>query len=174
MNDPLLMGVLDGVTDLDEQLQPVFGVKPLPIAILGDPGPPDQFHHEVRPAALGRPGIVDLGDVRVIHHRQGLAFGLEPRHDLPGVHPQLDDLQRHPPPDRLLLLGHVDRPETAFADLLQQLVTADHGPGTFCQRLAGWPSTDCSRKSPACACAARSDSTCARSAASPPHASVRY
>ena len=42
---------------------------------------------------VGPAGIVYLGDVRMIHHRQGLSLGLEPGHDFPGVHTRLDDLE---------------------------------------------------------------------------------
>ena len=48
-----------------------------------------------------------------------------------GVHPQLDDLEGHPAADGLLLLGHIDHPAAAFADLLQQLVVADLVAGLF-------------------------------------------
>jgi hypothetical protein len=44
----------------------------------------DQVHHEVGLTALGLPGIEHLGDVRVVHHRQRLSFGLEPGNDLLG------------------------------------------------------------------------------------------
>ena len=43
--------------------------------------------------------------------------------------PGLDHLHRHPPLDRLGLLGHPDGAHAAFADLLQQLVRADDRPG---------------------------------------------
>ncbi len=46
----------------------------------------------------------------------------EPRHDLLGVHPQLDDLQRDAPPHRLGLLCDVDHAAAAFANPFQQLV----------------------------------------------------
>ena len=72
-----------------------------------------------------------MGDVRVVHHRQGLAFGLEAGDHLAGVHPRLDDLQGHFSVHRLLLLGHVDHAHAAFADLLQELVAADGRAGAF-------------------------------------------
>lgn len=37
------------------------------IAILGDPGASNQFHHEVRPARLRRARLQDFGNVRMIH-----------------------------------------------------------------------------------------------------------
>ena len=78
-----------------------------------------------------RPGVEHLGDVGVVHHRQGLPLGLEPGDDLLGVHARLDDLQRHPAADRVRLLGHEDDAHAAFADLLQQLVGADDRAGAF-------------------------------------------
>ena len=61
----------------------------------------------------------------MVHHGQGLFFGLEAGDHLLGVHARLDDLERHPPLDRLRLLGHVHHAKPAFADLLQELVGAD-------------------------------------------------
>src|SRR5580692_5430646 len=79
----------------------------------------------------GRPGIEDPGDVWVVHQRQGLELGLESREDLMRVHAGPDDLERHLPPDRSLLIGDVDDAEPPLADLLQQRVGADHGACAF-------------------------------------------
>ena len=57
--------------------------------------------------------------------------------DLAGVHARLDDLQRHLAADRLLLLGHEDDAEAAFADLLQELVGADQGANPLVRQLVG-------------------------------------
>src|SRR5262249_4249943 len=70
-------------------------------------------------------GIKNARDGRMLHHRQRLALGLEPCDDLPGVHPGLDDLQRHPAPEGLLLLGEPDLTHPTFAEVLQQLIGAD-------------------------------------------------
>jgi hypothetical protein len=85
----------------------------------------DEFHDEVRPARIRCPGIEDAGDVDVVHHRQGLPFGLEAGDDLPGVHAGLDDLEGHLALHGLRLFGHEDGAHAAFADLLQQLIGAD-------------------------------------------------
>ena len=55
-----------------------------------------------------------------------------------GVHPQLDHLESDATADRVLLLGHIDHPAAAFADLLQQLVGADLVTGFF----GGWCGKD--------------------------------
>ena len=91
----------------------------------------DQFHHEVGSARVGGAAVEHLGDVRVVHQRQGLPLGLEAGDHLAGVHARLDDLQGHLAADRLLLLGHVDHAHAPFADLLQQLVAADDRAGAF-------------------------------------------
>ena len=89
----------------------------------------------------------------MVHHRQRLPLGLEAGDHLPRVHARLDDLQRHPPLDRLGLLGHVDHAHAPFADLLQQLVGADFRAGFLGNRAIAvgtvalrvshrWPETD--------------------------------
>ena len=124
---PFLVRVLDRLADRDEQLQPLARRELVVVAVLGDRHAVDQLHDEVGPAAVGRAGVEHLGDVRVVHHRQGLPLGLEAGDDLRAVHARLDDLEGDLAADRLLLLGHVDDAHAAFADLLQQLVGADHG-----------------------------------------------
>ena len=96
-------------------------VEVLLVAVVRDRNAADQLHHEERPPALGRAGVEHVGDVGVVHHRQRLPLGLEAGDHLPRVHAQLDDLERHLALDRLALLGRVDHPEAALADLLEQL-----------------------------------------------------
>lgn len=67
----------------------------------------------------------------MVHNRQRLALGLEPRDHLLGVHPQLDDLQRHAPPHRLGLLGDIHHAAAAFADALQQFVAPERLAHSF-------------------------------------------
>ena len=53
VNDPLLVGVLDGVADLHEQLQPLLDIQPLPVAVLGDGNAGDVLHDEVGSSSVG-------------------------------------------------------------------------------------------------------------------------
>ncbi len=125
VDDALLVRVLDGVADLDEQVKPFPGAEAVLVAVVGDADAPDQFHDEVGAARLGGAGVEHLGDVGMVHHGQSLPLGLEARDHRLGVHAQLDDLQRHAPAHRFGLLGDIDDAATAFADFLQQLVAAD-------------------------------------------------
>ena len=88
--------------------------------------PAHQFHDKKRTARFCRAGVQDFRDVGMIHHSQRLALGLEPGDYFLGVHAQFDDFERHPPPHRLLLFGHIDNAAAAFADLLQKLVASNY------------------------------------------------
>ena len=67
----------------------------------------------------------------MVHQGQGLPLGFEAGEDLFGIHAQLDDFQRHPAADRLLLLSHIDYATAAFANLLEQFVAANPVPRLF-------------------------------------------
>src|SRR5436190_2247279 len=93
------------------------------------------------PSALATPksitlttGVVYLGDVGMIHDRQGLALRLEACDHLPRVHARLEHLQGDLAAHRLRLLRHEDDAEAAFADLFQELVRADDRTGAFVDR----------------------------------------
>ncbi len=118
VDNALLMRVLHGLADGDEQLQSLAGGQVLLVTVLGDGDAVDQFHHEIRSTRIRGSGVKHFGDVGMIHHRQCLLFGLESRDHLPCVHARLDDLQRHSPFDRLFLLGHIDHAHAPFADFL--------------------------------------------------------
>ena len=64
VDDPLQVGVLDGVADRDEQLQPLARRELVLVAVVGDRHAADEFHHEVGPAALRGAGVEHAGDVR--------------------------------------------------------------------------------------------------------------
>ena len=86
----------------------------------------DQLHDEVRPA--GRRSPRRRTPWRCSGGPSGPGPAAPPRTGPAPrrrVHPRLDDLQRDPAADRLLLLGHEDDAHPALADLLQQLVRPD-------------------------------------------------
>jgi hypothetical protein len=118
VDDSFLVGVLDGVADLEEQPQPPRDWQAPLVAVAGDGHPADQFHHEIGTAAVGGARLPHLCDFGVVHHRQRLPLGLEAGNDLAAVHARLDDLDRHLPPHGLRLLGHEHDAHAPLADLL--------------------------------------------------------
>jgi hypothetical protein len=125
VDDALLVGVLHRRAHVGEECEPRLRIEIFVSTVFGERNALHQLHHEVGPPAFGGSGIMDLRDVGVIHHGEGLPLGLEARADLLGVHPGLDDLQGDPAFYRFGLLSHVDRAEAPFANLLEQLVTPD-------------------------------------------------
>ncbi len=134
MDNSFLMCVLDGMADLDEQVESSCGVQLFVVTVFGDRNPLDQFHHKIWPACIRAPGIEHAGDVGMIHHRQRLPFRFEARDHLRAIHPRLDNFECDAPADGLLLLGHVDYAHSPFTDLLEELVTADERAGPFGNR----------------------------------------
>ena len=101
VDDALLMRMLNGIADLDEQIQPLAGIEAVFVAVSRNPHPAHEFHHKVRAARFRSAGIENPGDA------------------------QLDDFERDPAADRRLLLGHVNNATPAFPDSLKQLVRPD-------------------------------------------------
>ena len=119
VDDPLLVRVMDGGTDLGEKQQTFPGSQFVLVTELRHGNALHQFHHEKRTSGLRASRIINLGDVGMIHHRERLPLLFEPSHHLLRVHPGLDDFQRHPSPDGLLLLRHPDGPKSPLANLLE-------------------------------------------------------
>jgi hypothetical protein len=119
VDDAFLVCVLDGLADLDEEVEALVDGELVFVAVGGDGGAVDELHDEVWAAGFGGAGVVDLGDVLVVHHREGLALGLEAGDDLGAVHAGLDDLECDFAADGGLLLGHVDDAHAAFADFFE-------------------------------------------------------
>jgi hypothetical protein len=123
--------MLHGAAYEDEELQPRGDRQVLAVAVVGDRHAPDQLHHEVGAAALGRAGVEHPGDVGVIHQRQSLALGLEASDDLLGVHAGLDHLERHLTAHRVRLLCQEHGTHAPLADRLHEPVGADAHAGSF-------------------------------------------
>ena len=143
MDDALLMCVLHGLADGNEQFEPFPRRQMFLIAKLGDRDAFDQLHDEIGAAAVGRAGVKNLGDIRMIHDGQRLPFGLEAGDDLRRVHARLDDLDGNHAADRLFLFGQEDDAHAAFAELLKQFVGADACAGRLgrnAQVRAAWSS----------------------------------
>ena len=117
--------MVDRTADREEQDEPVPGGHPFAIAILGDGRALDVLHDEVRSPCGRRAGVEDLGDVRVVHHRKGLALVGEAGEHPCGVHPELHDFERHAPANGFTLLGEINGAHPAFAQGLDDAIAAE-------------------------------------------------
>ena len=75
----------------------------------------DVLHHEVRAPLGGRAGVEDLGDVRMVHHRQRLALVVEAGEHLGGIHAELHNLESHAPANGFTLFGQINGAHPPFA-----------------------------------------------------------
>src|SRR5262249_363815 len=94
----------------------------------------DQLHDEVGPTADRLAAVEYLGNVGMLHEREGLTLGLEAGYHPARVHAGFEDFQADLPTNGLLLFGDEDQPHAAFADLLQEFVRPDHHARTFADR----------------------------------------
>ena len=90
VNDALLMGVLDGLADGNEERETFGHGEPVGIAVAGDRQPIHEPHHEVWGAGRGGAGFENARDVGMIHHREGLSLAFETSDHQPGIHAGLD------------------------------------------------------------------------------------
>lgn len=120
----------------EKEVKTSVGVEFFAVAEVGNGSPADQLHDEVGAALLALPAIEDLGDVRVVHHRESLTLGLEAGHHLTGVHSGLENFNGDAAADRRGLLGHEDGAEAAFADALEDLIQPAGAEGGAFQWIA--------------------------------------
>jgi hypothetical protein len=142
MDYPFLVRVLDRMADREKELEPVHRTEAVLIAVFSDPNAAHQLHDKKGPAILRGAAIENLGDIRMIHHCQGLPFGFESGHDLFGVHPGLDDLQRDAAADGFDLFGHPDLTHAALAEPLEEFVAPGESGGVPCGQDSGFAGVD--------------------------------
>src|SRR5262249_53235551 len=135
VDDSLLVRMLHGFTDIDEESQPLSDSNVVLIAEVGNGDATDEFHDEIRVAGGGGAAVKNVSDVGMIHECQRLPLGLEAGDDLARIHSRFKNLQSDLAPNRLGLVCHKDHTEAAFADLLQELIRADDRAGAFGKRL---------------------------------------
>jgi hypothetical protein len=116
VDDPFLVGMLDGLADMQEQSQAFLDSEPVPVAILGDRNALNMLHDEVRPSARGQTRIVDARYMGMLHEGQSLLFGLEASQHALRIHTRLDHFERDLPFDRALLLGQIDNSHASLAE----------------------------------------------------------
>ena len=93
MDDRLLMGMLDTLTNLSKEQETISNAEPVLVAITGDGEAGNVFHDEVGAPFWRGPGVENLRDVRVLHQRQRLALDSNRTTAAP-CHARLDQLKR--------------------------------------------------------------------------------
>ncbi len=74
MDDQVLVGVMDGGADRQEQLEPPAKRKLVRTAVFIEGDPFDVLHHQIGVALLGGAAVEQAGDIRVFEPRQDLTF----------------------------------------------------------------------------------------------------
>ncbi len=136
VNDQVLVRVLHGAADADEQPEPSLDREVVDVAIPVDRQAVDELHHEVRQAVVGRSAVDQAGDVRVIEVGENLAFVPETLLDEGGVEAGSDDLDR----DLLVVLvigpaAEIHGAHSAVADLSHHRVRPDPAAGPLGRAL---------------------------------------
>ena len=140
VDDALLVGVLHRLADVDEQPQPVPRTSRRlwsQNSVIGTPRTSSMTKYG-RPESVA-PASKTLAMLGWSIRARACRSASNRATTCAGVHPRLDDLQGHPAADRVRLLGHEHHAEPALADLLHQLVRADHRAGAVRRPAASRP-----------------------------------
>src|SRR5688500_6939164 len=87
------MRVLNGAADVHEELEPLLCGQAVGVAVVRDRQTFNELHREERLARWGFAGLENFRDARVVHQRERLSLGLEPRSHFAGVEPDAYDLE---------------------------------------------------------------------------------
>ena len=131
MDHQVLVRVVDGGADGEEEIHALADGKPVGIAVLIDRGAGDEVHHEIGAAVGGGAAIQELGDIGVIEVGQNLALGIEAFERVVAEDAAADDLDG----DHLavqIVHAHrlVDGAHAAFGNELHDAVGAQAGADT--------------------------------------------
>ena len=91
MNDALLMRVMHGVTNVDEQFKSLASCEMVVVAELRNRKSLHQLHDEIRSPTVCAARVKDLGNIWMVHHREGLTLRFKTSNKLLRVHSLLDD-----------------------------------------------------------------------------------
>ena len=125
MDDGFLMGVLNAFADLNEQGEAFTNLELFVVAIAGDGRAVNVLHDEVRLAIGSGAGVENFGDGRMIHHGEGLLFGMEALEDGVVVEAAANELESYVAADGGGLFGEPDEAHAAFAEFFQETIGAD-------------------------------------------------
>lgn len=86
-----MVGVLDGVADLQEEVEALGGVEAFLVAPFVDRESIDVLHDDVRAAVVGGAAIEEAGNIGVIEGGDNLPFAAEALEDAVRLHAAVDD-----------------------------------------------------------------------------------
>jgi hypothetical protein len=126
VDHPLPVGVGDGVAHLQEEPQAVGHGQAVPVGVGVDRLAVDVLHDQIRQPFVGAAAVHQPGDVGMVKRGEDLPLRAEAREDVVGVHPALDELDRHRLGEAALSsLGPVDRAHPSPVELLHHPKRAD-------------------------------------------------
>jgi hypothetical protein len=134
VNGPFLMGVLNSIADLLEELKAFPDVQAAGIAVPGYGFAGHVLHSEIGPSILGSASIEDLGNVRMAHESEGLALRLEARNDSGRIQITPDELEGDSTADGFFLFGLIDLSHSSGIDLADDSIGPDEPPLYGCGR----------------------------------------
>ena len=126
VDDQVLVRVLHRRGQLQEEVEPRVGVEFAAIGVVDQRRAVDILHHQVGPSVGGGAAVEQPRDVRVVESGEDLPLGAEAADDRIGVHPPLEDLQRHPLVEGVVVAhGQEHRAHAALSQLADEPVGAD-------------------------------------------------
>ena len=134
VNDSFLVGVMQRAAYLDEEIDAGPDSKAVLVGEFEDLNPFHQFHDQERTSSIGGTCVQHFGDVRVIHHRQHLAFRFETGQKVRGIHAHFEDLDRNLAVDVFRLASDPNRSPSALSNAFEQLIASDLVAGAFVRR----------------------------------------
>ena len=125
VNDAPEMGMMDGAADGGEEAQAGGKCQLVVVAEGGDRFAAHQFHGKPEAAARVHAGIIQLGDVVMLHFCQGALLAAEALDGLHGVGGGRQHFQRDLAVHRGLLPRQIDDPAAAASEFAGDFVRAD-------------------------------------------------
>jgi hypothetical protein len=125
VNDGFLVRVLDGFTDLNKEAKTIGKRQFFLVAIASDGKALNVFHDEVGLAAWSGASIENLGNARMIHDGERLAFRLEALKSDGVEHAGANELQGYLAANRKGLFGKPDLTHATFTKNFEQAVRAN-------------------------------------------------
>jgi hypothetical protein len=126
MDDEVLMGVMNGVTNRAKHFEPLADRETSFLTVAIDRYAIDVLHDEKWSTILGLSPVEETRNVRMLQRCQNLSLVSKPREDFPGVHTGAKKFDGHSLAEFAIRpRGKIDRPHPAPTDEFLKLVASD-------------------------------------------------